>query len=184
MSSSAKFDERAVISPGTARDRATSISAVIARIAVGLLWLDNLTWKTPPNFGSDDNSGLYFFTSEAVRYPVFTPYTSIVENVILPNFGPFAWGVFLIEICLAVFLLLGFATRFWALVGVAQAFVIFLSVGAAPNEWKWSYFLMMVSLLAVFGFAAGRVWGIDGMLRKRVASRPGGRLSRLYLLAS
>jgi len=166
-----------------AHDRATSVSAVIVRLAVALLWLDNLSWKTPPNFGSDDNSGLYFFTSEAVRYPVLKPYSSLVENVILPHFAPFGWGVFLVEICLAVFLLLGLATRFWALVAIAQSVAIFLSLGAAPNEWKWSYFLMMAAHLAVFGFASGRVWGLDAVLRKRAAASSS-RLSRLYLLAS
>ena len=184
MSTQMKLDEPAVVAPGTASDRGSSIIAVIVRLAVGLLWLDNLTWKKPPNFGSDDNSGLYFFTSDAVRYPVFKPYSSLVENVILPHFGPFGWGVFIVEICLAVFLLLGVATRFWALVGVAQSIAILLSVSAAPNEWKWSYFLMVAAHLAVFGFAAGRVWGLDGVLRKRVAVGAGGRISRLYMLAS
>lgn len=184
MSTQVTLGETPVIAPGTASDRASSISAVIVRVAVGLLWLDNLTWKTPPNFGSDDNSGLYFFTSQAVRYPVLKPYSSLVENVILPHFAPFGWGVFLAEICLAVFLLLGLATRFWALVGIAQSIAIFLSLGAAPNEWKWSYFLMMLAHLAIFGFAAGRVWGLDSVLRKRVAAGTGGRLSRLYLRAS
>lgn len=169
---------------GPAHDRAAAVSAVLVRVVVGLLWLENLTWKAPPSFGADDNSGLYFFTSEAVRYPVFAPFSALVENVILPNFGPFGWGVFLVEICLAVFLILGVATRFWALVGIAQSIAIFLSLGAAPNEWKWSYFLMMAAHLAVFGFAAGRVWGIDSRLRARVTAGRGGRLSRLYLLAS
>ena len=172
-----------VVERGPAHDRATAASAVIVRVAVALLWLDNLTWKTPPNFGSDDNSGLYFFTSEAVRYPLFQPYSDLVENVILPNFAPFGWGVFLVEIALAVFLLLGLATRFWALVAIAQSVAIFLSLGAAPNEWKWSYFLMMAAHLAVFGFASGRVWGLDAVLRKRAAASSS-RLSRLYLLAS
>jgi thiosulfate dehydrogenase [quinone] large subunit len=184
MSTQATLEGRAVITPGMARDRATSISAVIVRVAVSLLWLDNLSWKTPPNFGSDNNSGLYFFTSWAVRYPVFKPYSSFVQHVILPNFAAFGWGVFLVEICLAVFLLLGLATRFWALVGIAQSIAIFLSVSAAPHEWKWSYFLMMAAHLAVFGFAAGRVGGLDGVLRKRVDGGSVGRLSRLYLLAS
>ncbi len=178
-----EITEAIVVERGPAHDRATAISAVVVRVAVALLWLDNLSWKTPPNFGSNDDSGLYFFTSEAVRYPVFQPYSNVVENLILPHFAPFGWGVFLVEICLAVFLLLGLATRFWALVAIAQSVAIFLSLGAAPNEWKWSYFLMMAAHLAVFGFASGRVWGLDAVLRKR-ASASSGRLSRLYLLAS
>lgn len=165
-----------------ADDRAARISAFIVRVAAGLLFVDNLSWKTPPHFGADDGTGLYFFTKLGIEHPVVAPFSSIIENVVLPNFGLFAWAVFLIEICLAVFLLLGLATRFWAAVGIAQAVAIFLTVGAAPNEWKWSYFLMMATLLAVFGFAAGRVMGIDAILRRRVTGSS--MAARAYRLAS
>ena len=168
----------------TANDRVTTVSAFVIRIVAGLLWVDNLGWKIPPDFGSNDDSGLYHFTKLAVDHPIFAPYSWLVEHVILPNFAPFGWLVFLVEICLAVFLIFGFATRFWAVIAIAQTIAIFLSVGAAPNEWKWSYFLMAATHLAILGFAAGRVWGLDGLLRRRLGSRPAGMLQRLYLMAS
>lgn len=175
---------RGAVANGPAHDRATSISAFLIRITVALLWMDNLSWKVPPDFGSKDRSGLYHFTSLAVEHPVLAPYTSVVQNVVLPHFAIFGWAVFLLEICLAAFLLLGLATRFWALLAIAQSVAIFLSVGASPNEWKWSYFLMVAVHLAVFGLAAGRVWGIDAVLRRRVSKGSPGRLARLYLKAS
>lgn len=163
-------------------DRTARISAFVVRIVVGLLWVENLSWKIPPHFGADDNSGLYYFTSLAVEYPLLAPYSAVIENVVLPNFAAFGWGVYIVEICLGLFLLLGLATRFWAVVGLIQTLAIFLSVGAAPNEWKWSYFLMAAAHLAVLGFAAGRVLGVDAVLRRRVT---GGSLSsRAYRLAS
>ncbi len=174
---------------GPAHDRATMITAFLVRIIAGLLWLDNLSWKVPPRFGIDDNAGLYYFTKLAVEHPVLPPYSAVVENLVLPNFLIFAWGVFLLEICLAVFLLLGLATRLWALLAIVQSVAIFLSVGASPNEWKWSYFLMIATHLAVLGFASGRVWGVDMFLRRKVLSaapmgaRPG-MAARGYLLAS
>ena len=169
---------------GAANDRATSVVAFIVRITVGLLWLENLSWKKPPDFGANDGSGLFHFTNLAVQYPVFPPYSAVVKNLVLPNFALFGWSVFLLEICLAVFLLLGLATRFWAVVGIAQTVAIFLSVGASPNEWKWSYFLMAAAHLAVLGLAAGRVIGLDALLRRRVGGAPQGRLAKSYLLAS
>lgn len=169
---------------GTAHDKTTSVSAFVVRIVVGLLWLENISWKTPPHFGADDGSGLYHFTTLAVDYPVFPPYSAVVENVVLPNFAFFGWAVFFLEISLAIFLLLGLATRFWALVGIAQTVAIFLSVGASPNEWKWSYFLMAAAHLAVLGFAAGRIWGLDARLRPRVDGGHRGLLAKSYLLAS
>lgn len=168
---------------GTAHDRATSICAFVVRITLGLLWLANLSWKKPPDFGAKDGSGLYHFTKLAIDYPVFPPYSALVKSVVLPNFTVFGWAVFLLEIGLAVFLLLGLATRLWALIGIAQTVAIFLSVGASPNEWKWSYFLMAAAHLAVLGFAAGRVWGLDALARRRMSGRSG-RLANSYLLAS
>ncbi len=169
---------------GPAHDLTTRICAFLVRLTVGLMWLDNLSWKVPPDFGSKDQSGLYHFTALAVEHPVFTPYSSVVEYVVLPHFAIFGWGVFFVEIGLAVFLLLGLATRLWAVIGVAQSIAIFLSVGASPHEWKWSYFLMVAAHLAVLGFAAGRVWGVDALLRRRVAKGSQGRLAWFYLKAS
>jgi thiosulfate dehydrogenase [quinone] large subunit len=152
-----------------ADDRAGRISAFVVRIAAGLLFALNLYWKVPPHFGSDDGSGLYAITSQAVEYPLFAPFSSIVENVVLPNFELFAWGIYVIEIGIAVFLILGLATRLWAAVGVVVSLTIFMVVGATPNVWDWSYFLMMATLLAVFGTAAGRVVGLDAVFRSRVS---------------
>lgn len=172
------------LTPGPARDRATSIAAFVVRIVAGLLWLENLSWKTPPRFGADDNSGLYFFTQLAVEHPVLPPYSALVENVVLPNFGFFGWAVFLLEIGLAVFLLLGLATRLWAVLGIVQTVAIFLSVAAAPHEWVWSYYLMAAAHVAVLGFAAGRVWGLDGLLRPKARKWGNARLTRAYLMSS
>jgi thiosulfate dehydrogenase [quinone] large subunit len=90
-----------------------------------------------------------------------------VENVILPNFAFFGWLVLLVEAALGAFLLVGLATRFWAVVGMLQTMAIALSVLNAPNEWEWSYYLMFLAHLAIFAAAAGRVAGVDGLLRAR-----------------
>lgn len=71
----------------------------------------------------------------------------------------------LIEAGLGAFLLIGLATRFWAVVGLAQSLAIMLSVLNAPNEWHWSYYLMILAHVAVFATTAGRSFGVDGVLR-------------------
>ncbi len=165
-------------------DRVARGGALVVRLVAAYLWFDNLGWKIPPNFGEADKQGLYQFTHYAVEYPVFAPYTWVVENLILPNFTLFGWIAFLTEAALFVFLFLGLATRFWAVVGIAQSLVIFLSVGAAPNEWRWSYFLMMATHVAILGFAAGRVFGLDGLLRERLWERRDNRAVKALLLAT
>jgi thiosulfate dehydrogenase (quinone) large subunit len=147
----------------------------IVRIGVGLLWLQNVGWKTPPNFGrGDPPGGLYLSASYAVSHEVLRPYAWLMERFVLPNFTFFGWMVLLVEAALGAFLLIGLATRFWALIGIAQTVVIALSVLNAPHEWYWSYSLMLLVHVALFATAAGRYAGLDGVLR------PGWQLSRSW----
>ena len=88
-----------------------------------------------------------------------------MERFVLPNFTFFGWMVLLIEAALGAFLLIGLATRFWALIGIAQTVAIALSVLNAPHEWYWSYLLMILVHVALFATAAGRYAGLDGVLR-------------------
>ena len=157
------------------------------RVAVALLWIGQVSWKIPPHFGEGaaegDPDDLYQWTSHAVDDPVFAPYSWVVEHLVLPNFAVFGWLVLLAESALGAFLLIGLATRFWAVVGVAQSLAIMLSVGNAPGEWIWTYVLMMLLHAAIFAAAAGRCYGLDGVLRPRWRST-GSRTSRLLEVAS
>ena len=137
----------------------------VVRVGVALLWIQNVAWKVPPDFGENSKGGLYNWTRWAVEREVFAPWAWFVEHVVLSNFVFFGWLTLLVEASLGAFLLIGLATRFWALAGVAQTIVITLSVLHAPNEWHWSYFLMLLTHIGLFAAAAGRYYGIDGLLR-------------------
>jgi thiosulfate dehydrogenase (quinone) large subunit len=140
----------------------------VVRIGVALLWLQNVGWKTPPAFGrGDPPGGLYLSASYAVSHEVLRPYAWLMERYVLPNFTFFGWLVLIVEAALGAFLLIGLATRFWALVGIAETVAIALSVLNAPNEWYWSYLLMFLVHLALFATAAGRYAGLDGVLRPK-----------------
>ena len=59
--------------------------AVIAlvRIGVALLWLQNLSWKTPPDFGQGDPpDGLNLSTTYAVPHQGLQPYAWLVERLV------------------------------------------------------------------------------------------------------
>jgi thiosulfate dehydrogenase (quinone) large subunit len=167
-----------------AASRLSRALVAVLRIGVAILWINNLSWKNPPSFGQGERpSGLYEFTRWAVDHPVFRPYAWIVEHLVLPNFKVFAWGVLLIEAALGAFLLIGLATRFFALLGIAQSLAITFSVANAPNEWLWSYLLMLLAHAAIFATAAGRYGGLDGVLRP-LWRRSVGRPARLMVAAS
>jgi thiosulfate dehydrogenase [quinone] large subunit len=153
------------------------------RVTLGLLWLVNSGWKRPPDFGQNQGRGLYAFTRDAVEHEVFAPFAWVVREIVLPHFRLFGWGVLLTEAALGAFLLLGLATRFWAVVGLTQSLAITLSVLNTPGEWEWSYYLMMAAHLGVFALAAGRVGGLDGLLRP-VWERSSSKMARLLLRVS
>lgn len=163
--------------------RPERITIAFVRVGVALLWMQNVAWKVPPDFGQASKTGLWEWANKAIDYPVFPPYTWAVQNIVLPNFALFGWLVLLIEGGLAAFLLVGFLTKFWAVVGLAQTMAITFSVLNAPNEWHWSYYLMFFVHLMLIVSAAGRSYGMDALVRKRIGSSPG-RLSSLYLRLS
>lgn len=143
--------------------RSHAIAAVVLRLLAGLLWLYNVAWKRAPDFGQDNDTGLYHFTALAVSDPVFGPYSWVVENLVLPNFTLFGWVVLVAETTLAVLLLSGAFVRLAAALGLAQSVAIGLSVALAPNEWPWAY-AMMVGIHVVLLFsAAGRYWSVDAL---------------------
>lgn len=167
-----------------ASSRLSRALVTVVRVGLALLWIQNSNWKTPPDFGRGPKpSGLYTFTSYAVEHPVFPPWAWLVKHVVLPNFTFFGWMTLIVEASLGAFLLIGLATRLWALIGIAQTLAITLSVLNAPNEWAWSYLLMLLMHIALFATAAGRFGGLDGVLRPRW-QRSSGRLARLLVRAS
>src|SRR5262249_17338605 len=131
------------------------------------LWIQNASWKLPPRFEL-----LRGYTNDAIVHPVFPPYSWLVEHLVLPNFTFFGWGTLILESCLGAFLLVGLATRFWAVVGFGQTLVILLTVLNRPGEWQWSYLLMLLAHAAIFATAAGRYFGVDGVVRPVWQTRP------------
>jgi uncharacterized membrane protein YphA (DoxX/SURF4 family) len=143
----------------------------LVRIAAGVLWLANLEWKRPPDFGRDLRNGLYKYVDGAVAHEVFPPWSWFVEHVVLKNYTLFGWSTLLLESALAAFLLLGLWTRPVALVGAANSLAIALSVLYYPNEWPWSYYLMIALHLTLFAISAGQFVGLDGARRAGDAAR-------------
>ena len=167
----AALDGPAELDP-LARSRLSRLLIAVVRVVVALLWIQNSSWKKPPDFAA-----LRGFTQDGVDHPVLAPWAWLVQHVILPNFTFFGWVTLIVEASLGAFLLIGLATRLWALVGIGQTIAITLSVLNTPGEWPWSYFLMLTVHVALFATAAGRFYGLDGVLRARWLRQPG-RLSR------
>jgi thiosulfate dehydrogenase (quinone) large subunit len=143
------------------------------RILAGLLWLANLHWKVPGDFGEDNGGGLYKYSLSVTRHSPFGPFAWLTEEVVLPNFTLFGWFTLVLETTLAALLLIGYKTKIVGLVSAMAAIPIFLSVLYYDRtyEWSWSYFLMMGMGLLLYASDAGRHMGLDGALDKPDAGR-------------
>jgi hypothetical protein len=109
-----------------------------------------------------------------------------IEQVVKPNiswFGYLIWGA---EVLIFLTMLLGLFTRLGGLIAIGIASQLFIGLANIPSpyEWEWSYGQMVLLALLMFGLAPGRVLGLDGLLRPRLAQAAvrGNRLARLALL--
>ncbi|WP_299444788.1 hypothetical protein [uncultured Phycicoccus sp.] len=174
-----------LLAPATeAVPRHQAVGATFLRILLGFLWLWNVNWKIPPDFGEAGGRGLYKFTAFAVSDPVLPPYSYVVEHVVLPNLAVFGWGVIVAETALAVLLLSGAWIRAAAALGIAQSLAIGLSVAFAPNEWPWAYLLMLGAHVALLASSSGRYLAVDAIRTGLDHGRTLGRVAGGVALAA
>jgi uncharacterized membrane protein YphA (DoxX/SURF4 family) len=157
----------------TLNERFTRIIIGGTRITAGLLWLANLHWKRPSGFGKANGSGLYKYVKYGIDHPTFPPYSWVLRHLIAPHMSLFGWMTLLLEASIAALLILGWQTKFVALAAAGQAAAIGLSVAQAPNEWPWSYVLMVALHLMLVATDAGKFGGLDGMRADRRSARRG-----------
>jgi uncharacterized membrane protein YphA (DoxX/SURF4 family) len=145
------------------RDR-SELAVTGLRVLMGVLWIDNLTWKLPPDFGRHDPRGLLYSFHQAERHAIGEPLRRFVAHVVIPHFTLFGWEVFAVEAVAGVLLLLGWHTRLGAAIGLVQAIAITLLTVRAPNEWGWGYGLFVaVSLVLVLAPGNAR-WSLDSRM--------------------
>jgi hypothetical protein len=155
------------------------------RISYGILWLQQVTWKVPPDFGLTRKDGLYYWTSEMVKYSFLPPHKFFVESVVLPNFLFFAWLTFLTELFIGFSHLFGIVSRLGAFLALAMSANLLVGLARHPGEWPWSYLMLLGYALIFLSGHTGRVLGLDGWLSRRLngpllANRPWARALGLF----
>lgn len=190
-------------------ERLPALGLTIIRLFLGYLWLTNVLWKLPPEFGCGPNgftpgagrdpnrlnqatglSGLCdWMTREANNtnnFPGFAWFPGFVSNLIIPNFGLFAWLTFFTEAFLAASLILGLFTRLGGLVGTLWAVNLFGGlIGLPAEEWPWIYGQLILLNGVFLAIGARLQYSVDGLLQNRYnqwASRGGpiGWLGRFF----
>ena len=132
--------------PRSVEDDVARMALVLSglRAFVGVIWLANLSWKLPPDFGRHDPRGLLYSFRVAEHWALVEPLRHIMRSVVIPNFTLFGSLVFAVEFAAGVLLTCGVATRVGALLGTGQALIITALVGRAPTEWIFGYAMFVV----------------------------------------
>ena len=191
----------------------TVLVIAIASIGLGYLFFTQLWWKLPPDFGCRDDftrGGLCFFLEHAVAEADASnkllkaeivgsspgPELSVpigwatqlnalfIESFVQPNIRWFGYVIWSTEAFIFLSMCLGFFSRLGALAAIGMSMQLMIGLAHTPNEWEWSYILMVLLSIAMFGLAPGRYFGLDRLLRPRlkVLSERGSRVGRLLLL--
>lgn len=148
----------------------------VQRIILGALFMATTIENT--------GKGLYGATAYAdflrgwAQGNALPPYRAFLETVVIPQAGAFGAAQAVVEPIFGVLLLFGLFTRPAAL--LAFLFSLSLLFGAIGNEWPWTYILLVLLSASAGLTAAGRVWGLDGWLARRLPATLGPAL-RLVL---
>ena len=99
----------------------------------------------------------------------------MIDNVIKPNLAVTGYLILGAELLITLSLFFGLFTRLGGLVAIGISLQLYIGLANIPQpyEWEWSYGQMVLLSLLMVGLAPGRVWGIDGWLRRRFAERSG-----------
>ncbi len=148
------------------QERAQGYTIGGVRILAGLMWLANLHWKVPTDFGESNGGGLYKYVAAGADSAPLAPYRWVLRELVLPNFQAFGWFTLISETIVAALLLIGYRSRWVALAGAAMAVPVGLSVLYYPkaDEWAWSYLLMIGLHLLLWAVPSGAHLGVDGVL--------------------
>jgi len=154
----------------------------LARVLYGVLWWQQSGWKVPSDdFGRKSGGGLWYWVQQEIQYPTVTAFKDFLVNVMIPHWTFFGWMTLITETFIAITLILGVFTRLGSLVAIGMAANITVGILSVPHEWGWTY-VMLITFPALFLLtAAGRSFGIDGLLLgpvKRAATN-GNKLARI-----
>jgi uncharacterized membrane protein YphA (DoxX/SURF4 family) len=134
----------------------------LVRVLVGAMWWQQSLWKVPPDYG-----GLIYWMKQEVEGAAIQVESQLVANIAIPHIGIFGPLVYAVEVAIGVSFILGAYTRLAALIGMLEAFQLWLGLYNAKGEWPWTYFFLIVIQFLFLMHPPGRALGLDALRRRR-----------------
>ncbi len=133
------------------------LALTVFRVALGLFWLAQQTWKPPPTFGCP-NGGFCFWLDQEIQHPLIPLFADFLRAVIRPNVIAFGWFTLFLEVAIGLALIFGVYTRLAALVGALWSVNLLIGLSAVPGETPLYYLaIILVNLLFVVIGAVGQI---------------------------
>jgi hypothetical protein len=145
----------------------------LCRLAFGLMWLYSARGNVPPSFGSETDTGLWYWTQQGIQHTAFSWHRALLENVVLPNLVPFGWLSFLLQLSIGFFLVAGLFTRIFSAAGLLLSLCLAIGLAGRPTgEGPMAFILAALFQLLFITTNAGLNWGLDQMLLEKLANSP------------
>jgi thiosulfate dehydrogenase [quinone] large subunit len=141
------------------------------RSVMGIMWIDMALQKAP--WKGREFGWLYGWIWKEINHPTFGWYKAFLEKVVIPNFTVFGYMTFFTEMFIGLSLLTGTLVVLGSLAGLTMQLNIAIGSFSVPGEWFWIWPLQILPHLLFLAARAGRIWGIDGLLRPRLEGRGG-----------
>ena len=142
------------------------LSLLVLRIIIGLMWLSEgliklIDRNSLPN---DDFHGLLIQIKVMADTNPFSFVSSLINTYLVPNYVLLAWIVILLEIGLAISVIFGVFSRIGSVVGIIYALILYVGTLGWPDEWIWSYFMIVMAMLVIFISSFETRIGLDSYL--------------------
>ncbi|MGH7357794.1 MAG: TQO small subunit DoxD [Candidatus Rokuibacteriota bacterium] len=124
------------------------------------------------------------FIEQEIAHPAFAFVAAFLQDVVLPTLAFFGMLTFVTELGLGLGLLTGTLTRLVASAGFLWQVNIALQAFNVPGEWYWIWPLLTLPQFTFAACGAGRVLGVDALLRRALDRPDGSAWQRLIRLAT
>jgi len=157
------------------------LSIYCMRVLIAGMWYLGTLWKLPLPV----SAGFHYWLGASVKYSSFAWHADIMR-VFFSHIAWFQPLVYLLEIFFTASLMLGFMVRLSGTLAALFTLNLLIGLYNDPTEWPWTY----VGIICAHGmFAAtqaGRSFGIDNLVTKRLIAgiRYDGPVARALALAS
>ena len=157
------------------------VSVYVMRVVIAGMWYLGTLWKLPLPVAA----GFHYWLGASVKYSSLSLHADIMQ-IFLNHIALVQPLVYLLEIFFTASLMLGFMVRLSGVLAALFTLNLLIGLYNDPTEWPWTY----VGIICAHGmFAAaqaGRSFGIDNLLAKRLIPglRYDGPAARALALAS